>query len=62
MSDFTWLCESHGMSAGDPEAIDKLIVIFGGDDSPPKCSACGRFISDMAWPPRQCAKGRGCMK
>lgn len=62
MSDFTWLCESVGLSAGDPEAIDKLIDIYGEDDSPPRCYQCGRFVSDMAWPPRQCAEGRGCMK
>lgn len=61
MSDFTWLCETHGMSAGDVDAIDRLIDIYGGDDTPPRCS-CGRFVSEFAWPPNRCATNRGCQK
>jgi len=33
-SEFQDLCDSYGLSAGDPEAIDKLIMIMNsnGDD------------------------------
>ena len=59
MSDFTWLCETHGMSAGDPDAIDRLIDIYGEDDEPERCT-CGRFVSPMG--DGLCAVGKGCMK
>ena len=40
MSDFTWLCENYGLSAGDPEAIDKLIDMFAGEDDEDWCYEC----------------------
>lgn len=31
-SEFTELCETYGLSPGDPEAIDKLIHFIGESD------------------------------
>lgn len=40
MSDFTDLCESMGLSPGDPEAIDIMIQVFHDE---------GEGDEDMTW-------------
>ena len=46
MSDYTELVESHGMSAGDANAIDKLIDMYSDEEEDysdrPKCIVCGK--------------------
>lgn len=45
MSDWTELTETHGISAGDPDAIDKLIDRYSESDSEstrPKCILSGK--------------------
>lgn len=37
MSDFVELCESMGFSAGDPEAIDKMIEMYSEEDLSDDC-------------------------
>ena len=44
MSDWTELTETHGMTAGTPDAIDRLIDRYSESDSEPtgpKCVVCG---------------------
>ena len=46
MSDYTELVESHGMSAGDANAIDKLIDMYSDEEEDysnrRKCIVCGK--------------------
>jgi len=45
MSDWTELTETHGMTAGTPDAIDRLIDIYSDEEEDysdrPKCIVCG---------------------
>ena len=49
MSDWTELTETHGISAGDPDAIDKLIDRYSESDSEPTGPKC--ILSGKVCPP-----------
>jgi len=49
MSDWTELTETHGISAGDPNAIDRLIDMYSEPDSEPTRPKC--ILSGKVCPP-----------
>ena len=40
MSDYQDMCDMFGLSAGDPDAIDKMLSMFAEEDDYDPCDDC----------------------